>query len=697
MQPEDNSPNASTNPSGMPKTPTSSQTLTSATASAPSSTAAHDDIEVIDNITVVDDAAILDGERVDYLADDEVAAKAPQHSSPKRSFSFRPRISGRAVRVAVACLAAICVLLGLSVGAFALDHDDDHVIRNAKLGDRSIAGMNVDDLRIAVSEFAPTFAAEEITVKTPEATFKGSATDFGLTLDVEGTVQNALSIGHSGGFFNRFTDWTGSLFSAKQTNLAVTIDRARITTMLDQRDTGPKSGAAEPLLKMNGSKIELIPTSIGRGIDPVTLANELEKGAEKAGPFTIDMERTEIQPRYSNDDAQKLVDFANERTANGVTLNADGTKSKIDMKTLRSWVRLSTESSQLGLELDSEKANATLRTVFANAGTKGSDATFTVTSSGVQIIGGKTGTQCCADQAPSTLANALFGSAAPSGEVSLPMITSDPKLSADVAKTYGVKEMVSTFTTKHPAGQPRVKNIHRIADLTRGTVIPPGGQISMNSLIGERTIAKGFVADHAIEEGIFVDAVGGGISQFATTLFNASFFAGMEIPEYQAHSIYISRYPYGREATLSWPKPDLVVRNPSPYGVLIWPTYTGSTLTVSMYSTKWVTAVQSGQTTGTQGSCTTVRTERTMTFLDKTKKVDYFNARYRKGEGIACSQTEAPTTTVATTTTVPGATTTTPAGSTTTKPASTTTTTTASTTTAPTTTVAPTTTTTVAP
>ena len=39
------------------------------------------------------------------------------------------------------------------------------------------------------------------------------------------------------------------------------------------------------------------------------------------------------------------------------------------------------------------------------------------------------------------------------------------------------------------------------------------------------------------------------VSQFATTLFNAAFFAGLDFGEYQSHSLYIARYPYGREAT----------------------------------------------------------------------------------------------------------------------------------------------------
>nr|MBA2609102.1 VanW family protein [Actinomycetota bacterium] len=150
------------------------------------------------------------------------------------------------------------------------------------------------------------------------------------------------------------------------------------------------------------------------------------------------------------------------------------------------------------------------------------------------------------------------------------------------------------------------------------------------------------------------------ISQFATTLFNAAFFAGLDMGEYQSHSIYISRYPYGREATLNFPHPDLVVINNTPYGVLVWPTYTGTTLTLTLYSTKYAPGTQTGQSQAPSGICTRVTTERTRTYPDDTKKVDRFRATYRPQEGKNCdgSGTAVTTTTRPKSTTPPKSTTT---------------------------------------
>jgi hypothetical protein len=136
-----------------------------------------------------------------------------------------------------------------------------------------------------------------------------------------------------------------------------------------------------------------------------------------------------------------------------------------------------------------------------------------------------------------------------------------------------------------------------------------------------------------------------GVSQFTTTLFNAAFFAGLDFGEYQAHSIYFQRYPYGREATLSYPHPDLQIRNNTPYGVLIWPTYTDTSITVTLYSTKHVSVEQTGQTKTLQGVCDRVRTERTRTYDDGRQVVDAVFAVYRPREGVNCSgESTVPTT-----------------------------------------------------
>ncbi|MDP8927099.1 MAG: VanW family protein [Actinomycetota bacterium] len=113
-----------------------------------------------------------------------------------------------------------------------------------------------------------------------------------------------------------------------------------------------------------------------------------------------------------------------------------------------------------------------------------------------------------------------------------------------------------------------------MADIVEGAVIEPGEHFSLNGHMGRRTRARGFVAAPVIVEGEFEEEVGGGVSQFATTFFDAAYFSGIQIDEFQQHSYYISRYPMGRESTIYYGLIDVAVTNDSPYGILVHTSYT---------------------------------------------------------------------------------------------------------------------------
>jgi vancomycin resistance protein YoaR len=146
--------------------------------------------------------------------------------------------------------------------------------------------------------------------------------------------------------------------------------------------------------------------------------------------------------------------------------------------------------------------------------------------------------------------------------------------------------LVSRFTTHYPPGQPRVINIRRAARLLDRTVVPAGGRFSMNQTLGMRTRARGFVAAPMISGGIHINSVGGGVSQVATTLYNAAFFAGLRLIAHTPHSFYISRYPMGREATISWGGPELVFQNDWDSALLMRLRTTPRSITVWFYSQK---------------------------------------------------------------------------------------------------------------
>ncbi|MYH04883.1 MAG: hypothetical protein F4194_00105 [Acidimicrobiia bacterium] len=147
----------------------------------------------------------------------------------------------------------------------------------------------------------------------------------------------------------------------------------------------------------------------------------------------------------------------------------------------------------------------------------------------------------------------------------------------------GDLHLVSQYTTYHYCCSARVTNIHLIADLVDGAVVKPGQRFSLNRRVGRRTSEKGFLEAGTLVNGTLVATVGGGVSQFATTLYNAVFWGGYQDVIHMPHSGYFSRYPEGIEATINWPDIDLIFRNDSSSEVLIRAEYTDTSLTVKLF------------------------------------------------------------------------------------------------------------------
>jgi vancomycin resistance protein YoaR len=172
--------------------------------------------------------------------------------------------------------------------------------------------------------------------------------------------------------------------------------------------------------------------------------------------------------------------------------------------------------------------------------------------------------------------------------VAAEVVTVEAEVTSADLEQLGVTEQVSTFTTDFEGGlsEPRSQNIVRVAEIVDGALVQPGEVFSLNGFTGERGYEQGFVDAPVILNGRLQPGVGGGISQFTTTLFNAAYYAGLQDVEHWPHSYWYSRYPSVIEATIFYPTLDLKFRNNTPYGILIDTSYTSGSVTVSMWSTR---------------------------------------------------------------------------------------------------------------
>ena len=539
------------------------------------------------------------------------------------------------------CCYALAAALGLAivvVGAWAVDLNahEGRVLRRVVLAGRPVGGLPEARLRQVVDEIASQVPGRPVQVVAPGGGFTADAERLGVVMAEGATTKATMAVGRTGSLPAQLISWLGSFATDRKAPVQVSVNDRAVFDTVTELDPGPRTPPTEPSITYEKGELKAVDGKDGHGIDARDVLENLPKAAIDGNRIRVQVDRGDVPPRFAKEEAERLAKELQAKVSKPLPVSADGTKATVPVATQRSWIRSRVENQRLVPTLDDDAALADLRKLLDDAGEPAVETRFTVEGGAVQIIPGKDGTRCCSTSAVDLVEGAMFDDeTTPPNE--LPLEPREPSLTVAEAEELGVTAPIASFTTKHPGRQPRVANIHRIADLLRGTLIQPGKTFSVNRTVGRRTADKGFVSAPVIEDGKFAESIGGGISQFATTLFNAAFEAGLDFGEYQSHSIYISRYPYGREATLSYPAPDLEVENNSPYGVLIWPSYTDTSITVTLYSTKFAEVRQTGQTEGRRGACKRVTTERTRTFLaDGRTEVDKVFATYRPAEGVNC-------------------------------------------------------------
>ncbi|MCE6995604.1 VanW family protein [Saccharothrix sp. S26] len=164
------------------------------------------------------------------------------------------------------------------------------------------------------------------------------------------------------------------------------------------------------------------------------------------------------------------------------------------------------------------------------------------------------------------------------------------KVTTEQANKMGIKEVIGEFQTGGFVAASGT-NIRVVAEKVNGAIVKPGETFSLNAYTGPRGTAQGYVEAGIIENGVPGKAVGGGISQFATTLYNAAYHAGMKDAGHKEHSYWISRYPKGREATVFMDAAgnsliDIKFTNPDDTGVAIQTIWTPSTIKIVLWGTK---------------------------------------------------------------------------------------------------------------
>lgn len=559
----------------------------------------------------------------------------------------------------VAALAVLGVLLLLG-GAYAVTAlvAGDAMPRNASVEGVDVGGMSTAEAATALEEAAQEARGPKggVLVTYPDGRdVEVDPADAGLRLDADETLDRAAH----GSRWSPSRVWA-TLTGGGDVDAAVEVDTDDLDLALDELEEDLGEPVEEGSLEFRDGEAVPVYGKPGRGLERAETQALLTRLLVADGDRELPVVTKD--PSVSDDAVRAaLTEIGQPAMSRPVRLVMGGKRILVEPEVFGRALVTEPVDGALELRADGDALVEALEPRLERIGSAPVDARFEVDGTRVRVVPSEPGRTLDPDEVEEPLVEAAL--AAP-GERRMEVqgVEAEADLTTEEAEALGVRRRVSNETTYFPYAEYRNVNIGRAAELVDGTLLMPGETFSLNGIVGERTAENGFTEGYIISDGIFRTELGGGVSQMATTTFNAMFFAGLEDVEHKPHSVFIDRYPEGREATVAWPTLDLKFKNDTEHAVLIKAAVKPASyaaqgeVTVSMYSTKtwditarkserynytspstrYLTEADCEPATGTSGFTVDVWRDFRRPGESEVVRTEKFNTVYIPGDTVVC-------------------------------------------------------------
>lgn len=507
---------------------------------------------------------------------DEPTVKIQPEQTDEQSAAKRRRLR-RVGLVAAAVFGALAVVYGVD-----LFLSSGEVPRGVTVAGVAVGGESHGDAERILRDELKSRLQGPVKLRAGDIDAIVNPSDAGLAIDWDATLSRAGDQP-----LNPITRLT-SLFSTREVGVASTTDDKKLTAAVEALRPKVDREPAEGNVSFDGVTPVPVDPKPGQKLDVAKARDVLVNGWASGKRVALPVAVTKV--KTTADGVRKAVDeIAKPAMAGPVVIHGEGKDATLEPAVTASvLVFQPTDDGGLTATVDHDKLVGALGPQLASTEVEGKDAQVVFSGGapsvepsvdGKGVDWGKTLTPLM-DTLKKTEGRELKAEYAPK----------PAKVTTDAANKLGIKEVIGEFTTSGFAQDSGV-NIRMVASEVNGAIVAPGDTFSLNGYTGPRTAAQGYVEAGVIKDGAPGREVGGGISQFATTLYNAAYFSAMKDAGHKEHSYYISRYPAAREATVFQNHDgssviDLKFTNDSATGVAIQTIWTSSSITVKLWGTK---------------------------------------------------------------------------------------------------------------
>ena len=522
-------------------------------------------------------------------------AKAQNVAKKTNSAAVGSGSSRRRRLIPAACAAGAAALL-LAWGGIAW-WTTQHIASGTTVSGVDVSGLSPKEAHERIGKGIGDQLAQPVTLTVGQGSSELVPAKSGISVDTDASVKKL-----TGFTLNPLT--LAQRLGGQHTDAVIRVDSTALRGALEDRVDEMANGAVSATVTLDGTKPVTTPASNGIGLDVEASLKQIG-GTWPLGKKTLAMAEGTATPAITDEEASTFVDGTlTPLLSSGLTVNTAGAGAQsknpgaaaaFSPQDTAEMLKISSEGGTLSATFDPTALRDAIVARVGQVETPAQNATWKIDGSATGAPGARP-QYVPAAQGKTIDTAALSASLLKAGTsatdvagrtVNLPMVVSEPTVKTP-QNEWGISEAIGEFATPYNAGDaPRTQNLTRGAELVNGTVVKPGEVFSLEKTLGEVDYEHGFADAGVISNGQHVDSLGGGLSQVATTVFNAGFEAGMDDTEHHAHQYYFDRYPAGREATLWTGKLDVKFTNSTSHAVLVQAWLDGEQIHVRMWSTKY--------------------------------------------------------------------------------------------------------------
>ncbi|GAA4812118.1 VanW family protein [Actinomycetospora chlora] len=522
------------------------------------------------------------------------AAEPHQHGAHEAPGSSRrrPLLIGAAV---------VGLLAVLYVGDLLISSTD--VPRGVAVAGVEIGGMSRPEAEQELRTQLGGRTTRPVTLAAAQSTATLDPVAAGLELDVEGTLARAGE--------QPFNPWTRltSLFGTRDVAPVTRVNPFALGQALDAARPALDRPAVEGTIRFDGVEPVGVPSVPGQVVDGATAGQAVVDHWLDGPPVALPITATPVSVTPEGI-ATAIDQLARPAVAGPLTVVGDAKNATLTSRAITTFLRFRPDGrGGLVAAVDEPAAIAAMEPQLGTTEREPRDASLQFGGPQATVVPAVVGREI---DWPRTLGGVVEALGRPADGPAPPLFTppptapgtdpaspppqsgravnavyttTQPRVTTESLESLGPAELIGEFTTrgfKPDSGT----NIRRVAEIVNGAIIAPRSTFSLNGFTGPRNAANGFVDAGIIDDGAPGRGMAGGTSQFATTLYNASYFAGLRNVEHKEHSYWISRYPAGREATVFEGSIDLRQANDGDTPIYIRTQWTPSSITVQLYGIK---------------------------------------------------------------------------------------------------------------